>query len=138
MAAPTAALTAEALGFPVAARTVAQTVGLMVGLMEEPTVAQMVEPTVAQMVEPTEEPTVAQMVEPRVRLTAAPLAEDSVLARLIAVGRDRFADQHWGQQPLLSPAADLPGGFGALLSAAATDELVSQRGLRTTFLHVAK
>jgi hypothetical protein len=31
MAAPTAALTAEALGFAVVARTVAQTVGLMVG-----------------------------------------------------------------------------------------------------------
>jgi hypothetical protein len=41
MAAPTAALTAEALGFPVAARTVAQTVGLMVG----PRVRLMVEPT---------------------------------------------------------------------------------------------
>ena len=61
---------------------------------------------------------------------AAPLAEDSVLARLIAVGRDRFADQYWGQQPLLSPAADLPGGFGALLSADAIDELVSRRGLQ--------
>jgi JmjC domain len=69
---------------------------------------------------------------------AAPLAEDSVLARLIAVGRDRFADQYWGQQPLLSPAADLPGGFGALLSADAIDELVSRRGLRTPFLRVAK
>ena len=69
---------------------------------------------------------------------AAPLAEDSVLARLIAIDRDRFADQYWGQQPLLSPAADLPGGFGALLSADAIDELVSQRGLRTPFLRVAK
>ena len=171
MAAPTAALTAEALGFPVAARTVALTVGLMAG----PRVRLTVEPTgsrVCATVEPTAEPTVAQMVEPRVRLTveppgceeptvelteeptvaqmagpmeertaeqmAAPLAEDSVLARLIAVGRDRFADQYWGQQPLLSPAADLPGGFGALLSADAIDELVSQRGLRTPFLRVAK
>jgi len=68
MAAPTAALTAEALGFPVTARTVAQTVGLMEELM----VGLMEEPTVAQMVEPTEEPTVAQMVEPRVRLTVEP------------------------------------------------------------------
>jgi lysine-specific demethylase/histidyl-hydroxylase NO66 len=69
---------------------------------------------------------------------AAPLAEYSVLARLIAVGRDRFVDQYWGQQPLLSPAAELPGGFGALLSADAIDELVSRRGLRTPFLRVAK
>ncbi len=84
----------------------------------------------AQMAGPIEERTAEQM--------AAPLAEDSVLARLIAVSRDRFADQYWGQQPLLSPAADLPGGFGALLSADAIDELVSQRGLRTPFLRVAK
>jgi lysine-specific demethylase/histidyl-hydroxylase NO66 len=39
---------------------------------------------------------------------------------------------------LLSPAADLPGGFEALLNADAIDELVSQRGLRTPFLRVAK
>jgi hypothetical protein len=129
MAKPRVRLTVEPPGSRVCATVV---------LTEEPTVAQMEEPTVAQM----EEPTVAQMEEPTVAQTAeqmaAPLAEDSVLARLIAVGRDRFADQYWGQQPLLSPAADLPGGFGALLSADAIDELVSQRGLRTPFLRVAK
>jgi lysine-specific demethylase/histidyl-hydroxylase NO66 len=66
-------------------------------------------------------------------------AEDSVLARLIAVSRDSFASQYWGQQPLLSPADDLPaGGFGELLDADAIDELVSKRGLRTPFLRVAK
>jgi bifunctional lysine-specific demethylase and histidyl-hydroxylase NO66 len=66
-------------------------------------------------------------------------AEDSVLARLIAVDRDQFASQYWGQQPLLSPADDLPaGGFGELLDADAIDELVSKRGLRTPFLRVAK
>ena len=69
---------------------------------------------------------------------AAPLAEDSVLAQLIAVDRDQFADQYWGQQPLLSPAADPSGRFGELLSADAIDELVSERGLRTPFLRVAK
>ena len=70
--------------------------------------------------------------------TAAPFAEGSVLARLIAVDRDEFASQYWGQQPLLSPAADLQGGFAELLDANAIDELVSQRGLRTPFLRVAK
>ncbi|HEX6756949.1 MAG TPA: cupin domain-containing protein [Propionibacteriaceae bacterium] len=70
--------------------------------------------------------------------TVAPLAEESVLARLVAVDRDQFASQYWGQQPLLSPAADLPGGFTQLLDADAIDELVSQRGLRTPFLRVAK
>jgi ribosomal protein L16 Arg81 hydroxylase len=68
----------------------------------------------------------------------APFAEDSVLARLIAVDRGQFARQFWGQQPLLSPAADLPAGFDQLLDANAIDELVSKRGLRTPFLRVAK
>lgn len=66
-------------------------------------------------------------------------AEDSVLPRLIAVDRDQFASQYWGQQPLLSPADDLPAsGFTELLDAQAIDELVSKRGLRTPFLRVAK
>ena len=43
--------------------------------------------------------------------TVAPFAEDSVLARLVAVDRDQFASRYWGQEPLLSPAADLPGGL---------------------------
>jgi len=68
----------------------------------------------------------------------AGFAEDSVLARLIAVDWDRFADRYWGQQPLLSPAADLPGGLTQLLSADSIDELVSERGLRTPFLRVAR
>jgi bifunctional lysine-specific demethylase and histidyl-hydroxylase NO66 len=66
-------------------------------------------------------------------------AEDSVLPRLIAVDRDQFASQYWGQQPLLSPADDLPAtGLAELLDAQAIDELVSKRGLRTPFLRVAK
>ncbi len=80
----------------------------------------------------------AQTAGPTAEQMAAPLAEDSVLPRLIAVDRDLFADQYWGQQPLLSPAADLPAGFTDLLDADAIDELVSQRGLRTPFLRVAK
>jgi len=150
MAALTAALTAEALGSGVAAAMVALTVEPMVARTAEPMVARTAEPMAAQMVartaEPmaaqmvarTAEPMAAQMVEQMVEQMAAPFAEDSVLARLSAVDRDRFADQHWGQQPLLSPAADLPGGFPELLNADAIDELVSQRGLRTPFIRVAK
>jgi hypothetical protein len=158
MAALTAALTAEALGSGVAAAMVALTVEPMVARTAEPMVARTAEPMAAQMVARTAEPmaaqmvartaepmaaqmvarTAAQMVEQMVEQMAAPFAEDSVLARLIAVDRDRFADQHWGQQPLLSPAADLPGGFPELLNADAIDELVSQRGLRTPFIRVAK
>ena len=118
--------TAEQMAGPMVAQTAGPTVEQMAG----PTVEQTAEPTVVQTVGPTAEPMAAQ--------TAAPLAEDSVLARLIAVDRDQFASQYWGQQPLLSPAADLPGGFTELLDANAIDELVSQRGLRTPFLRVAK
>jgi bifunctional lysine-specific demethylase and histidyl-hydroxylase NO66 len=134
MAEPTVAQMAEP--------TVAQMAELTVAQMAEPTagptVAQMAELTVAQMAEPTAGPTGAQTVGPMVAQTAAPFAEGSVLARLIAVDRDEFASQYWGQQPLLSPAADLQGRFAELLDANAIDELVSQRGLRTPFLRVAK
>jgi bifunctional lysine-specific demethylase and histidyl-hydroxylase NO66 len=115
---------------PMEAHTVEPTV--------EPMEAHTVEPTVEPMEAQTVEPTEAQTVGPIAARTVAPLAEESVLARLIAVDRDQFASQYWGQQPLLSPAADLPGGFTQLLDANAIDELVSQRGLRTPFLRVAK
>src|SRR5215203_4029325 len=88
------------------------------------------EPTVV----PTAEPTGAETAVPM----AAPFAKDSALTRLIAVERDKFAAEYWGQEPLLSAAADLPGGFSELLDANAIDELVSKRGLRTPFLRVAK
>jgi bifunctional lysine-specific demethylase and histidyl-hydroxylase NO66 len=96
----------------------------------ERTAAQMAERTAAQMAEPTVERTAAQMAEP--------FADDSVLARLVAIDRDHFAREYWGQEPLLSPAAELPDGFTELLDASAIDELVSQRGLRTPFLRVAR
>jgi len=114
----------------------------MVEQMAEPMVAQTVEPMVEQTVEPmvaqTAEPMAAQTAEPMVAQTVEPLAEESVLNRLIAVDRDQFARHYWGQQPLLSAAADLPSGFIELLDANAIDELVSRRGLRTPFLRVAK
>ena len=49
-----------------------------------------------------------------------------------------FAEEHWGRAPLLSRAAELPSAFTDLLDAAAVDELVSERGLRTPFLRMAK
>ena len=39
---------------------------------------------------------------------------------------------------MLSRAGELPGGFAELLNSEAIDELVSERGLRTPFLRVAK
>jgi bifunctional lysine-specific demethylase and histidyl-hydroxylase NO66 len=61
-----------------------------------------------------------------------------MLARLIRVDPDRFARDYWGKQALLSPAAELGGDFTDLLDSASIDELVSERGLRTPFLRVAK
>lgn len=60
------------------------------------------------------------------------------LPRLISVPVDEFASQYWGSTPLLSRAADLPRGFDDLFAHDAVDELVSERGLRTPFLRVAK
>ncbi|MDT4915845.1 MAG: bifunctional lysine-specific demethylase and histidyl-hydroxylase [Pseudonocardiales bacterium] len=62
----------------------------------------------------------------------------SALARCIACATDHFAEHFWGRAPLLSRRAELAGDFADLLSAAAVDELISQRGLRTPFLRMAK
>jgi lysine-specific demethylase/histidyl-hydroxylase NO66 len=66
------------------------------------------------------------------------VAGHSVLARLIAIDRERFASNYWGQQALFTRAAELPAPFAELLDADAVDRLVSERGLRTPFLRVAK
>ena len=63
---------------------------------------------------------------------------DAALARCVAISAQSFADENWGRAPLLSRAADLGSGFSDLLSADAVDELVSERGLRTPFLRMAK
>ena len=65
-------------------------------------------------------------------------AGHAVLSRLISVDPTDFADHYWGRRALLSTAAELPDSFADLLSAEAVDELVSERGLRTPFLRVAK
>jgi hypothetical protein len=65
-------------------------------------------------------------------------AGGAALARCIACATDDFAAQHWGRAPLLTRAAELGGDFADLFSAAAVDELVAQRGLRTPFLRMAK
>lgn len=74
---------------------------------------------------------------PMAALTVAPSLRQSALARLIGIGVDEFAREHWGQQALLTPAV-ADGTFADLLDADAVDELVSEHGLRTPFLRVAK
>ena len=62
----------------------------------------------------------------------------AAFARCAAVDARTFATEYWGRQPLLSRRAQLPGDFADLLDAAAVDELVSRRGLRTPFVRMAK
>ncbi len=62
----------------------------------------------------------------------------SALARLISVDDHSFVDEYWGLQPLLSRASDLPGAFDDLMTAAAVDELIARRGVRTPFVRMAK
>jgi lysine-specific demethylase/histidyl-hydroxylase NO66 len=59
------------------------------------------------------------------------------LSRCIRISAEEFADRHWGSEPLLSTAGDLAVGFDDLFSAAAVDELVSRRGVRTPFIRMA-
>ncbi|HWC23532.1 MAG TPA: cupin domain-containing protein [Flexivirga sp.] len=55
--------------------------------------------------------------------------------RLLGVTPEEFAENYWGRKALLSrQVAD----FSDLFSAAAVDELLSRRGLRTPFLRMAK
>lgn len=57
------------------------------------------------------------------------------LSRLLGgTGTGEFADNHWGVRPHRSAIGDVSD----LFSAAAVDELISVRGLRTPFLRIAK
>lgn len=56
------------------------------------------------------------------------------LSRCVGVPTQEFAERIWGEQPLLSRSP----GFDDLFGAAAVDELVSVRGLRTPFLRMAR
>jgi len=68
------------------------------------------------------------------------LASDrfTALRRCIASDTATFAATHWGRAPLLTRQAELDRDFTDLLDAAAIDDLVSRRGLRTPFLRMAK
>ncbi|HEX8508144.1 MAG TPA: cupin domain-containing protein, partial [Propionibacteriaceae bacterium] len=94
----------------------------------------MVGPTAA----PTAEPAVPEPTTPYDHEVPGQQPGHSVLSRLISVTPSTFAGDYWGRQALLSKAIDLPHPFTDLLDAGAVDELVSERGLRTPFLRVAK
>ncbi len=60
------------------------------------------------------------------------------LSRCIGIPTAEFAGRVWATAPLLTPAAPGAQDFDDLFSAAAVDELISARGLRTPFLRMAK
>ncbi|WP_395244169.1 cupin domain-containing protein [Agromyces sp. MMS24-K17] len=60
------------------------------------------------------------------------------LARCISVPPERFAEEFWGREALLSRADELERGFDDLFSADAVDELVARRGVRTPFIRMAR
>ncbi len=51
---------------------------------------------------------------------------------------EAFAEQHWGQRPLLSTVAQRGEGFSDLFSLDAVDELVADRAVRTPFVRMAR
>ena len=73
-----------------------------------------------------------------VAVPADPARASSTLARLVGVDDAVFARDYWGQQALLTKAGEPASPFDDLFSADAVDELLSERGLRTPFLRVAR
>ncbi len=67
-----------------------------------------------------------------------PQTGDTALARCVACSAQMFAEENWGVAPRLSRAAELGSDFTDLLTVAAVDGLVSERGMRTPFLRMAK
>ncbi|UXA18042.1 cupin domain-containing protein [Mycobacterium sp. SMC-4] len=61
-----------------------------------------------------------------------------MLSRCIGTDPQEFSRNHWGRYPLLSPARELPRNFTDLLSSAAVDELLAERGVRAPFIRLAK
>ncbi|MBW9216177.1 cupin domain-containing protein [Mumia sp. zg.B53] len=62
----------------------------------------------------------------------------SPVARLLGRPLEEFASTYWGREPLLATAAERDGGFEDLLDEDAVDALLSEHGLRTPFLRVAR
>ncbi len=68
---------------------------------------------------------------------AAQADQGAALARCVSAAPAAFARDYWGVRPLYSPASSLPGDFSDLFSAAAADELLTERALRTPFIRMA-
>ncbi|BBZ27676.1 hypothetical protein MMAD_19710 [Mycolicibacterium madagascariense] len=60
-----------------------------------------------------------------------------MLNRCVSTDAGSFAARYWGREPLLSRAETLPRDFDDLLSEAAVDELIAERGVRAPFIRMA-
>jgi ribosomal protein L16 Arg81 hydroxylase len=61
-----------------------------------------------------------------------------MLSRCVSTDTGAFATDYWGRKPLLSRHTALPRDFSDLLSPAAVDELIAERGVRAPFIRMAK
>lgn len=61
-----------------------------------------------------------------------------MLNRCVSTDPDTFAAEYWGRRPLLSRSGELPRDFDDLLSPAAVDELIAERGVRAPFIRLAR
>ncbi|WP_380169171.1 cupin domain-containing protein [Jannaschia sp. R86511] len=66
------------------------------------------------------------------------MSDRPALARCTSLPPEEFAERVWSREPSLSPAVELPRDFSDLLSLADVDALLSEQGLRTPFLRLAK
>jgi ribosomal protein L16 Arg81 hydroxylase len=76
--------------------------------------------------------------ELRAQRRSVPPVDRPALRRCVGDDVESFATKHWGSQPLLRRADELPARFTDLLSLDAVDELLSRRGLRSPFLRMAR
>lgn len=60
------------------------------------------------------------------------------LSRCVTIDAEAFASEYWGRRPLFTRAAELGDDVSDLFSAAAVDELVADRALRTPFVRMAR
>ncbi|MDQ3577598.1 MAG: cupin domain-containing protein, partial [Actinomycetota bacterium] len=60
------------------------------------------------------------------------------LRRCVGVDPVEFAERHWASRPLVTTADELPKAFDDLLTLGGVDELLSERGLRTPFIRIAR
>lgn len=62
----------------------------------------------------------------------------SALRRLTGTDLESFADRFWGIAPKLTRSAELSDSFHDLMTLGTVDELISERGVRTPFVRMAK